>query len=309
MIMSGCSDDTSQTQPTPNSSQTDSKTEPYNHSLNIINPSPAILKARQKKAKQDNRKLERRARTNPLTHTCAHPDTDAKPACQKIAFNCTILKNDHIDKPQYISAADAPRCEAGLNAKAEGDDDKYRWTIKFTPKGDEDYNRQFRYVIANRNDIPTALIRLPENTSRAKLDFGVDLSTNESGYICSKGAKWGQEVAKDDDECSDSDLVSAWLKKKDNSRGVIKIDIQDVTYCFTQNTKNRDVPSSQSDCSDPQAGSFRSQRIEINYDLNCKRDDLLRSVGGVALDALSAWTPWLRGVGSDEAKKQVFGCK
>ena len=309
MILNSCSDDTLTIPPNSDSSQTDSTTEPYNHALNIVNPSPATIKARQKKAKQDNRILDHQARTNPLTHTCAHPDAANNPSCRKIKFKCIILKNEHIDKPQYISADEAPSCETGLNAKVEGDDAKYRWTIKFTPKGGEDYNRQFRYVIANRNDIPAALIRLPENRGRTKLDFGVDLSTTESSYICSKGAKLGRKVDEDDDDCSKSDLVSDWLKDKDNSRGVIKIDIQDVTYCFTQNTKSRDTPSSQTDCSDPQAGSFRSQRVEINYDLNCKRDEWWGSVGAIALDALSAWTPWLRGVSSEEAKKQVFGCK
>ena len=259
---------------------------------------------------------------NILTNTCAHPDSYNNPSCRKIEFKCSILKNENIKSPQYISADEAPSCEAGLNAKVEGDDAKYRWTIKFTPKGGEDYNRQFRYVIANPSDIPAALIRLPENSSSAKLDFDVDLNLNSNAYdddadknknklICSEGSQWGREVDEDDDDCSKSDLVDDWLSNKDNnSRGVIKVDIQDVTYCFTQNTKNRDVPSSQTDCSDPEAGSFRSQRVEINYDLNCKRDEWWRKMGEAGLDvALRTIGQWIGAVNSAQAKKQVFGCK
>ena len=222
-----------------------------------------------------------------LSVTCAHPDSYNNPSCRKVEFKCSITKNEHVDKPRYVQADEAPSCESGLGAKSERADDQFRWVVGFTPKGEEDYNRQFRFVVVNKDEIPE-IIQTPQSSSHSSVELGVDLrrNVNKNGketakYLCADGSKWGQTVensVKDDPGCNEPLPVKDWINK--NKKGRIVIDIQDVTYCFTQNTKNRGVSGSQTDCSNPKSGGFRSQSFEINYHLDCDVNEWWRQVGG-----------------------------
>ena len=223
-----------------------------------------------------------------LSITCAHPDSYNNPSCRKVEFKCAIVKNENVNKPQYVQADEAPSCELGLGAKSTRDDDQFRWAVQLSPQGGEDYNRQFRFVVTNDEDIPE-IIQIPRSSSNPRVEFEVDLrrtiindkGNKENKYLCAEGSKWGQTVKRsvtNDPSCSISLVVREWVKQ--NKKGSIAIAIQDVTYCFTQNTKNRGVSGSQTDCSNPKSGGFRSQSFEINYHLDCDVNEWWKQVGG-----------------------------
>ena len=179
----------------------------------------------------------------------------------KAKFICRIIKNEHVDKPRYVQADEAPSCKLGLGAKSERADDQFRWVVRFTPKGYEDHNRQFRLVIMNQDEIPE-FIRPQRSSSHSSVEFRVDLSRDihkngreTTKYLCADGAKWGQTVARDvrgDSGCNEALPVKDWINQ--NKKGRIIIGIK------------------------PEG--LRSQSFEINYHLDCDVNEWWRQVGG-----------------------------
>lgn len=244
-----------------------------------------------------------------LLDKCTSTDSHDHAACREVEFKCSIIANEDTKKPKYTAAENAPDCEAGLSAKTSG---QFRWVIRFDPKKEETFNRQFRYVVRNQDDLP-AFIEFPNRSNSNELRFDVDLSNTADK--CDGGEHHGkprQDEGSTSSRCAveKSKSHTDWIAE--HKQGVIEVDVQDVTYCYTQNRKNRGVSSNQVDCSNTTSGQFRTKSFTINYNLDCERDNWLNGVYKSAVIAASGLLNNL--IRSDvlngnRINDRVFGCK
>ena len=210
-------------------------------------------------------------------------------------FKCSIVKNENVNKPQYVQADEAPSCELGLGAKSTRDDDQFRWAVRFTPKGDE-YYRRVRMVVMNTEELPGIIRRVSGRaSSHPEVEFEVDLRRNiindngkpEPKYLCAEGSKWGQTVAENvsnDPGCNESLLVREWVKQNKKGRIVIEL-------------KPR---------------GLRRQSFAINYHLDCDVNEWWKQVGGGVVGGTAEFlNRWINGVLSPTRVREVLtrsGC-
>lgn len=245
---------------------------------------------------------------------CATSSGYERHECRLPEYSYEVVRNDCLSCEGNQALTDGDGSYYILWSKAGK---KYRWEVDFVPV-DGRTSRQMRFLV-DEERLPDMihLDRQPRSSASASfivdLDYGDDICFDRYGKIfrekevpgdeshpCNTNDAAGSNICNAaiyaGDNCK---TIDAWLKEERNNQGAINIAIQDISYCYLQNRINKDVPSNQVDCADPEVNSsyFRTSSLQVPYILNHKGEaaHFLCSVTGTIGAQSGGASPIIRG--------------
>ena len=227
----------------------------------------------------------------PTTDICGTSEGYHRHECSKKEYLYEITRNERVDGKLKDKLVDGTYYTFWSQLGA-----KFRWEVEFIPK-DGETSRQMRFVVSEEElPPPVKLQRQPKSSNSAA--FSVDL-TNQTGCYDGSDQEEDDEDNEDEEDVEDVECESLkkWVKNPNNKEGNIHVFVQDVSYCYLQNRRNKDIASNLVDCSDPDIGSsyYRTSTVDVPYilDFNGTYSQLFCSVTDGIGAVSSTLNPWV----------------